>query len=253
MTGITRLKRFPPAMAVLLALAGCASANNPAAGPGACAYDAASRTLSITGSIDDQLAHCIIAHENRDVMILRVDSVGGQVNAALDAADAIARWRPHIVVAGQCNSSCANYWLPVAGRITLEPRAAVILHGSIDQGFVDRLPPERRASSQATADRQAAFVDAHGVSPGWLLTRTREDFEAGRLGDHLTGAPAGNGPLFRGIRYLLVEERFMRSCLAGPEIDPFENTAPQRVRDHPLNRLLMAWQGIALSETLECA
>lgn len=241
------------AAVALAVLAGCASSMRLAHQQGACAYDAPSQTLTVTGSIDADLAACIRSRASEDVAVMRLNTVGGQVEAALDAAEVIARWRPHMVVAGQCSSSCANYWLPVAERITLEPRAAVILHGSIDQGFVDRAPPERRAALQATADRQAAFAEIHGVPPGWLMTRSRENYEAGRIGPHLTGAPTGNGPLFGRIEYLLVEEPLMRSCLSGPQIDPFEDSAPQRARARLLSRVVMAWQGVGLSGSLACA
>lgn len=194
----------------------------------------------------------MLGHGEVEIGVMRVDSVGGNVEAALDAAEVLARWRPHIIVTGQCSSSCANYWLPLAGRITLEPRAAVILHGSIDQGFVDQAPPDRRAALQATAERQAAFAEIHGVPPGWLMTRTRGDYEAGRGSAHLIGAPTGNGPLAGRIKYLLVEETLMRSCLSGPQIDPFEDTAPQRARTRLLNRVVIAWQGVALSGSREC-
>jgi len=96
------------------------------------------RVFAISGKIDDAMAACVRAKFQPTTRELILNSEGGNVSAALDIAEILEGKRLHMVVEGQCNSSCANYVLPLAGRITIRPGAVALLHGSIDPWTVEK-------------------------------------------------------------------------------------------------------------------
>ncbi len=173
-------------------LAGCAE--NPAATPIAvvssqCEY-LSSTQLRIQGAIDDTTTACVKAGTPASVETLRVDTPGGNIRAAIEIARSFSN-RLHIIVEGECNSSCANYFIPLADRLTFMPDSVLVLHGSADQGLVDTsratLTDKAFAAVVETHARQAAFMKDYGIHPGWLKTRDRHDYENSSLGKHLEG------------------------------------------------------------------
>lgn len=60
---------------------------------------------------------------------LTVNSFGGQAEAAMEIAGALAQRRLRLVVSGFCMSACANYLLPAATSVSLDD-AVIGLHGS---------------------------------------------------------------------------------------------------------------------------
>lgn len=207
--------------------------------------------LVIWGEINPDAVVC--AEVIRTVRPDRVelDSPGGEARTAMALGDALAAHPPHIIVTGQCNSSCANYLLPVASRITLERDARIALHGSIDAGFVAR-SRTRRGFHQETARLQDDFARRHGIAPGWLLVRTRADYRSGSMGRHVSGAPDPLGRDQPGAALVLVEERFMRSCLTGIRIDPFPATLVERARQDASIRNQLRDQGVLASGDMQC-
>ena len=242
-------------LGLVVIVAGCATSSDPQHDMASiCRFESDHGVLHLSGPTDQAMAECIAELADAGVRTIRINSGGGNVERALDAAEVIADWRAHIIVDEACNSSCANYFLPVARRVTLSPRAMVLLHGSIDQGFVEQLAdPDQRIEAQATADRQATFAARHDIPAGWLLIRTREDYDARRgLGPALEGDLMPAGPFFTRMRFLMVDETFFRSCLAHVELDRYSATEADRARDRWWVRWAYAQQGVFLSGDMQC-
>lgn len=201
--------------------------------------------LSLTGRIDTALAACVAERLTPDITELVLDSEGGSADAAIDIAERLEGRRLTMRVRRECNSSCANFLLPLAGRLIIEPGALIVLHGSIDPLLVSRAETPAEAERLArTAERQHAFAVRNSVPPGWLLYRTANRTAV----DALDGAWGGHTAETRAY---IVEEQMARSCLAGVEIEPFQdalNRGPLRPdRAERLHR-----RGYARSATVVC-
>ncbi|WP_298159655.1 hypothetical protein [Brevundimonas sp.] len=250
-------------------LGGCASTSTFNARPaaeartGACEQRTA-EVFAITGEIDAALSRCVretFAGSTRELVL---DSNGGSVEAALDIAGILEGRGLTMRVEGECNSSCANYFLPLARRIEFSPRSIVLLHGSIDPWTLDRFRSrksefmalqarigrsvedaeiafaEAMARTETTATRQAEFAQRHNVAPGWLLYRTPGSADVTGLDHEPTQS-----------RAILVEERMMRSCLPGVEIAPYQQALTKRwLRSY--RRLGLLWERIAPSGRTVC-
>lgn len=221
------------------------------------------RVFAISGKIDDAMAACVRAKFQPTTRELILNSEGGNVSAALDIAEILEGKRLHMVVEGQCNSSCANYVLPLAGRITIRPGAVALLHGSIDPWTVEKFKRGRNeflklqakagrsedraveafdeliANTEALKARQAEFAHRNAIPPGWLLYR-----EAGS--DRVRGL----ADLPRLGRAFLVEEQMLRSCLSAT-ITPCQEDLRRSVLNLP-RRFLLSWAGVTPSGKARC-
>lgn len=220
--------------------------------------------FAISGAIDTELATCVretFAETTRELIL---DTEGGSVEAALDIVKVLEGRRLTMRVEGECNSSCANYFLPVAGRIVVGPKGMVLLHGSMDPWTLENWRSKRAEfiAIQAAAGRtddaaekdfvelislgekiialQAEFAERHNVSPGWLMYRTPG-----------SGQITGLSHTPQMSRAILVEEPMMRSCLPGVEIEPFQSTYA-RHWTRSWRRLGLFWMRVAPSGSTVC-
>lgn len=223
-------------------------------------------TFAITGAIDTALAECIEQQFQDTTTTLVLNSTGGSVAAALDIAAKFEGRGMTMRVETQCNSSCANYWLPLARRVELEPRAWIILHGSLDPRLVEGFAASRleviadhqaqgmteaaatarfeeaEALLRANTSREAAFVARNDIPRGWMLYR-----EPGSNRIHgVSGGVFGNGRI--GV---IVEERFFRSCFPGIEIEPFQRDLDRHYLKS-LRAIALLARGIARTASMEC-
>ena len=201
-------------------------------------------TFVLEGPVNETMADCVRAHLAPTTTELVVDSGGGDLRHALDIAELLEPLTLTVRVRDRCYSSCANYFLPLAERLIVEPGATIILHGGADPKFLHGEMVERRerrirdfmregglnrADAEARyeigiegirtlIERQRAFAARHNVGMGWFLYREEGDRDVGRW---LTGE-RGPKPHPFGWRYMLVEEPMLRSCLPGVEIEPFQ-------------------------------
>lgn len=200
----------------------------------------------LEGPTDPAMRDCVRDTLADSTTELVVRSGGGNIEAALDIADLLARPGLTVRVRGKCYSSCANYFLPLATRLVVEPGATIVQHGGVDPMFIAHERVERRAARirergalrpdlspaemQADyeraiekyielAERQRQFALRHGVGPGWFLYREPADSDFGR---QLVGK-AGRKPSLFGWEYLLVEEPMLRSCLPRVQVEPFQS------------------------------
>lgn len=172
----------------------------------------------IKGEIDQALADCVAAALQPTTTEVMIDSQGGAAGAAMDIADRLAGL-PDLTlnITGECNSSCANYLLPVARRLKVAPDALIALHGGVDPAQVAKAPEADAAALQATAEKQRDFARRHKIPPGWLLYRTAE---APTRVDGLDGRY--RWPLAPDTRLFLVEAPLLTSCLPWLDIGDYQ-------------------------------
>ncbi len=183
-----------------------------------------------------------------------VNSEGGSVTTAIDIADILFEFQADLIVRGQCNSSCANYFIPVSKSVRIE-EGIIVLHGSIDEGLVDR--SERKEHTIATYQKQLNFVARYNIPKGWLLYRNAKDYEEGTFGEHIEGRPfiwenIENSKAVYPARMLAVEEAFIKSCLPGIHIYPFDDTVVQGMYNDTKLRMKLLKQGVLPTGTMRC-
>ena len=216
--------------------------------------------LTLRGSTNAAMLACVQRHTPLSARRVILNSQGGDVASALSIAELLQPLQADMIVRRNCHSSCANYFLPVARRIVVEPGASVILHGSIDGHMMARmeaLAAEKGVTFdfRALHDRQMAFAARNDISLGWLSYRTDVEFRAGSDGRHLTGAAEtwkAEDPREANIAYIVVEEAMMRNCLGNVEIAAFEDTRVQRAYTDRRLRTRWARQDTYPSGTLAC-
>lgn len=215
-----------------------------------CVWNDATGTLSLSGPTSQFMVDCLQRHRASQVNAIEINSLGGDVEAGINAAEILAEFRTHVIVTGNCSSSCANYLLPVASRITLQPGARIVLHGSVDPLMV-----QRRFGSgyeSGVARKQAEFVEKYNVPLGWLLYRTTEAHISQPWGIYVAGEPRTWGGSPQEIEFLLVEEEFITSCLKNVDLSPFINTDVQTALRNESARLRLTRGGIFPTGTMRC-
>jgi hypothetical protein len=203
----------------------------------------------IQGEIDDAMAACVNAQFQLTTTELLLDSRGGSVEAAIAIAQHFEGHRLSMRVRKECSSSCANYFLPLAARLIVEPGALIVIHGGADPMMVEKMRDEGEpelvvAALSQLVELQLDFARRNGIHPGWLLYR-----QAGRATTNaLDGAWESSSA---SIRALIVEEKMARSCLGGVEVLPFQD-ALDRGPLEPSRAQRLHQQGIARSANVVC-
>ena len=230
-------------VALSLAVAAFGGAQDAVAEDPTRCEQASATTFVLEGPVNQAMTDCVRARLAPTTTELVVNSGGGDIRQALDIAELLEPLRLTVRVRERCYSSCANYFLPLAQRLIVEPGAAIVLHGGADPQFlrnemearerrvreimrearVDRAEAETRYAAivdgiRALIERQRAFAARHNVGLGWFLYREEGDRDVGRW---LSGERGPKPHLF-GWRLMLVEEPMIRSCLPDVEIEPFQ-------------------------------
>ncbi len=131
------------------------------AGESVCSFAEEDRTLRYIGPTDDTAYRCFAAYAHHNGLILLVTSNGGDVARAMDAANFIDENDWSVSVLGMCASSCANYWIPVAAGLEVQPWSFILLHGSPDA-------LNTRFASGDNAARHRAFAERHDIESAWF-------------------------------------------------------------------------------------
>lgn len=243
--------RFSIIGLLYLALCGCISMNPGLGGGPPCAMTS-DGDLLLRGSTTEPMLACVRALKTAPVKRVVLDSNGGPVAVAVQIGEILADYHAEMVIRGQCNSSCANYFLPVARKITVEAGSLVLLHGSLDDNTLAQTAGDP-AKTRQQYDAQMAYVERHHIHRGWLMMRSAEDFAARRPSQYVSGQIGQ--PFLAGassIKAMLVEEVFMRSCLPDVEITPFKDTMAQRVYVDESAARALARQGVFPSGSIAC-
>jgi hypothetical protein len=113
------------------------------------------------------------------------NSGGGEVGEAMADAELLLPYKPRVVVEEFCASSCANYLLPIAGKIEVRANAIIAYHGTAcevgptltqcttEQAFWKKLPSGNLVSKLPTGLRHIT-LPPH--TQGWMPTEA--DFAA---------------------------------------------------------------------------
>lgn len=104
-----------------------------------------------------QLGACLgrLGKQDGAIAELRITSGGGDAWGTLEVARALRGRLDLLIVDGICASACANYLLPAAKRLLVEPRAYVLLHGSMNQDDATGQHDEIRRQIREGARTQA--------------------------------------------------------------------------------------------------
>lgn len=224
------------ALLIIGTTGGCATVSQFQRGSICSAQDG---TLKVSGATDARMLACLEAAGDFDR--LEITSEGGSVRNAIAIGRSIAARRIELVVAGYCESACANYLLPAAGQVRVKPGARIVLHGSVDGWAL------ARGASLDLYQLQRDYAAEVWIPPGWLLMRTADEGEAGRHGRFVTGDVNGEGS-----RYIVVEPSFLASCLPKLPVLWETPTYHEQVRERPARQRHLERGGLASSGTMLC-
>ncbi|MCK6103435.1 hypothetical protein [Brevundimonas sp. EYE_349] len=206
-------------------------------------------TFVISGLIDADLATCVERALVPTTTELVLTSRGGSAGEAMRIAERFERRGLTMRVVGECNSSCANYLLPLARRLIVEPGAVIVIHGGIDPSLISRTQAAANGMAdsgvdlEAIAAQQRAFMNRNGINPGWLLYR-----EAGSTAvERLDGAWAD---FDANTKAWLVEETMARSCLPNTIVEYQIDRRGEWLGES--RRRALRRQNVARSNTVVC-
>ena len=198
-------------LTIIVILSGCQTLTP--SGNGTC-EQISQEHLFLKGSTDDAMANCVLSKDLSSLSLVTVNSFGGSVESALKIGSALAAHSPHIIVDENCNSSCANYFLPIASKVTVKPKSQVMIHGSLDVGIGKK---HKMASLWDTIEAQDNYARTHKIHPGWLSYRYDYSGKGMSTFPYLSGnfdaLDAGGR-----IGMFVVTPEMMRSCLPDVEI-----------------------------------
>lgn len=200
---------------VAATLVSCAAAlNTIGLNPSTCG-DIDNGNLRLTGPTDEVMLDCVQAAQAGGLDTIIISSSGGSASIAMDIGDVLAPLNTKIIVEDICASSCANYLLPVANHVIVSKNALIMLHGSIDPGFVRQAAQKAQGESldlvEALHFRQADYRMRHSIPKAWLLWR--EQYR--ESGDKIVGLIGRFEDLHPSTTLrsrLIVGPDFMKSC-----------------------------------------
>ncbi len=237
------------ACATVLALAPIGVGAVKAAPRGELCHQATSETFVLSGPIDAAMTACVESRFAPATTELVLTSRGGSADQAMRIAARFEGRRLTMTVKDECNSSCANYFLPLAGRLIVEPGAVIVIHGGIDPGLISRqLVPDGGMAAAGVdlrpiADRQRDFIARNGINPGWLMYREAGSLSVERLDGELADADART-------KAWLVEETMAKSCLPNTMVEYRTDRRGEWLSDS--RRRALRRQNVARSNTVVC-
>jgi len=104
-------------------------------------------TLKLSGPIDDALRGCALSLLMPEITTIRVTTKGGDVSAGRAIGYKIGEHPRHLIVDDMCLSSCGNYFVPAAAKLTLLPRSVIGLHGTPDPHMLSNPEMENHMAS----------------------------------------------------------------------------------------------------------
>jgi ATP-dependent protease ClpP protease subunit len=231
---------------------GYLQAEPPAAYPktGTCEQmDAA--TLKLSGPIDDSLRDCALSLLTPEIDTVYVTSKGGEVFAGRAIGYKIGEQARHLIIDDLCMSSCGNYFVPAAARLTLLPRSVIGLHGTPDPHMLSNEDMESHMASMVengdTASEgvarilkrkserrerqlaeEAKFAAHFNVPKGWRHYREAGDTDDGWRRHFTTGSDTGVTP----DKFMIVEGPMLKSCLPHVETEGYQAELEASVLDN---------------------
>lgn len=182
-----------------------------------------------------KLGPCLDSFELDRIEELRITSGGG---GAWETLESMRRYQGRIglvVVQKLCASSCANYVLPVAQRLRVEPDSYVLLHGSLSLRDLDGQEATARETMRSFFSQQHPELSSHEIAGRvdgeWKRLRdntamqipVQDDF-ARRVvtcADWLEPTTHEADPPPAWVAWLLVTPEMARRCLKVTEVVEF--------------------------------
>ena len=212
-------------------------------------------TLRLAGPIDADMAACIDQEVDDTLQRLIITSPGGSARTAMAIGDRLAPLDIHLIVDEICASSCANYLVPIAGRLAVESGGMIALHGSLDPGLVDaatRIGADSVTDASTLVALQSAYSARHSIPTGWFLYRETYSADGTRI-KGLEGQFAVFDTRPHTLSILIAEESFVSGCFPDLEVDPFIATRSQQAKTDPRLARRLARQGYFRSGTAVCS
>lgn len=213
-------------------------------------------TLKVSGPTNSEMKACLSDNINEKTEFLIITSGGGNALKAMDIGDLIAPHQLKLIISERCSSSCANYLLPIAKEIYVEANSLIMLHGSVDEGFVE---DARKLQSDTLIRqfedlraRQNDYALRYNIPSAWLLERKNYSSHGSTVVG-LIGQFSDFHPATPERSKLLPGPAFMRSCFPQIKITFSDAALPiKAVHDVKVARTL-AGQGYFSSGTARCA
>ena len=208
-------------------------------------------TLKLSGPIDDSLQDCALSLLTPEIHTVYVTSKGGEVFAGRAIGYKIGEHPRHLIVDEICLSSCGNYFVPAAAKLTLMPRSVIGLHGTPDPHMLSNPEMENHMASMVEngdtgsegvtrilkrkserRERQLAeeakFAAHFNVPKGWRLYREAGDADDGWRRHFTAGSDKGVTP----DNFMIVEGPMLASCLPHVETEGYQAALESTVFDN---------------------
>lgn len=198
-------------------------------------------TVELSGPIDEAMYNCALPLLTPDIETVRVTTNGGDVEVGRAIGYKIGEHPRHLIVDKLCLSSCGNYFVPAAARVTLLPRSVIGLHGTPDPHMLSNADMENHMASlveegnvasegltrilkrkserrERQLREEANFAAYFKVPKGWRLYREANDVDDSWRQHFTTASDAGVTP----DNFMIVEEPMLASCLPHVETDGYQ-------------------------------
>jgi len=205
---------------------------------------------------------CALALLTPDIDTVYVTTKGGEVFAGRAIGYKIGEHPRHLIIDKMCLSSCGNYFVPAAARLTLMPRSVIGLHGTPDPHMLSNVDMEnhmaslveegnvaseglerilKRKSETRTKQlaEEAKFAAHFNVPKGWRHYREAGDADDGWRKHFAQGSDIGVTP----DKFMIVEGPMLASCLPHVETENYQANLQKSLLDK-----VKIWSG--LKETM---
>ena len=198
-------------------------------------------TLKLFGPIDDAMRDCALSLLTPEIETVRVTTKGGEVFAGRAIGYKIGKRSRHLIIDKLCMSSCGNYFVPAAARLTLLPRSVIGLHGTPDPHMLSNEDMENHMASMVEngdtasegvarilkrkSDRrdkqlaeEARFAAHFNIPKGWRHYREAGDTDDGWRRHFTAGSDKGVRP----DKFMIVEGPMLTSCLPHVQTEDYQ-------------------------------
>jgi len=198
-------------------------------------------TLKLSGPIDEAMQDCALSMLTPDIKTVHVTTKGGEIFAGRAIGYKIGEHPRHLIIDRLCMSSCGNYFVPAAAKLTLLPRSVIGLHGTPDPHMLSNKDMEAHMASMVengdTASEgvarilkrkserrkkqlfeEARFAAHFNVPKGWRHYREAGDADDGWRRHFVKGSDKGVTP----DKFMIVEGPMLKSCLPHVETEDYQ-------------------------------
>ena len=128
------------------------------------------KTVELSGKIDVYMNDCAATMLTQNVTDIIVDSPGGDVVHGRKIGYKIGERDRTLHIDNYCGSSCGNYFIPAASKLSLSENAVIMLHGTPDPFTI--LREYRHIERDAFMDEvynniEVTIIDEHKTTSIW--------------------------------------------------------------------------------------